>query len=203
MYKFILSFGCACVAIAATAYTNKISVEDLTQYPLTPVTLATVSVLEPVELVEPVVDPKQKECLAKNIYFEAATESTAGKLAVAQVTLNRVKSDTYPNTICEVIKEGPHYKSHRTGKMVPIRDRCQFSWYCDGKADNPHPGKYWNVSKDLAEYVLVKGSDLVDITDGATHYYADYIPEPAWAREEKKTTQIDFHIFYKLKNIDI
>ena len=51
---------------------------------------------------------KQIMCMAKNIFFEAATESTAGKLAVAQVVFNRVNSEHFPNSVCEVVYEGPH-----------------------------------------------------------------------------------------------
>ena len=135
-------------------------------------------------------DPKQKECLALNIYFEAAVESTAGKLAVAQVTLNRVKSERYPETICEVVYEGPH---HASG--FPKRDMCQFSWYCDGKGDVPRETPAWNESKHIAKYVLTH-PNLIDITDGATHYHADYIENPRWAISRHRTLQIDTHIFY-------
>lgn len=135
-------------------------------------------------------DPKQKHCLALNIYFEAAVESTAGKLAVAQVTLNRVNSERYPESICEVVYEGP---LHASG--FPKRNMCQFSWYCDGKHDNPNEGKAWKVSQNIAEYVL-QNPGMLDITDSATHYYADYIPAPRWAKERDKTVKIDTHIFY-------
>ena len=139
-------------------------------------------------------DPKQKECLALNIYFEAAVESTAGKLAVAQVTLNRVKSEQYPETICKVVYEGRHYSSG-----FPVRDRCQFSWYCDGKGDIPNNGRAWKQSQDIAEYVM-QTPDLLDITDSATHYHADYIPNPRWAKARDKTVKIDTHIFYNKNN---
>ena len=139
-------------------------------------------------------DPKQTECLALNIYFEAAIESTAGKLAVAQVTLNRVKSNRYPNTVCEVVYEGP---KHANG--FPKRDQCQFSRYCDGKYDVPNIGKGWMESRQVAEYAL-SHTNLLDITDGATHYHADYINAPRWARSNEKTVKIDTHIFYNKQN---
>ena len=72
----------------------------------------------------------ETECLAENIYFEARNQGFAGWVAVAQVTLNRVRDDRFPNTICEVVKQGLTYESG-----FPIRDKCQFSWYCDGKSD--------------------------------------------------------------------
>ena len=140
---------------------------------------------------EALLDPTQLDCMAKNIYFEAAVESTAGKLAVAQVTLNRVNSDRFPNTICGVVKQGRH---HSNG--FPVRDRCQFSWYCDGKHDKPFQGKMWRESTELARYVM-KHPNLKDITDGSTHYHADYIPDPRWANPKERTVKIDTHIFYK------
>jgi len=145
---------------------------------------------------EPVISQAEIECMAKNIYFEAAVESTAGQLAVAQVTLNRVKSRHYPNSVCEVVYEGPH-----TTNGFPKRDRCQFSWYCDGKGDDPKiKGKLWESAHDLARYVLKRRHDLIDITDGATHYHATYIDAPRWAHQKIKHMTIDQHIFYGGRN---
>ena len=157
---------------------------------------ATIKVLSPKitdnkpEVVLNMVDPKELECMSKNIYFEAAIESTAGKVAVAQVTMNRVRSVHYPNTVCGVITQGKHYASGH-----PVRDRCQFSWYCDGKHDEPHKGSMWKESQEVAKYVLTT-LDLMDITDGATHYHADYISSPRWAHPSRKTVEIDTHIFF-------
>ena len=58
---------------------------------------------------------KQLACLTKNIYYEAASESYEGKLAVAQVTLNRANDPKFPSTICGVVYQ-------RT------LGTCQFSW---------------------------------------------------------------------------
>ena len=136
------------------------------------------------------INSEELECMSKNIYFEAALESTAGKLAVAQVTMNRVNSSRYPNTVCKVITQGRHYESG-----LPVKNRCQFSWYCDGKLDEPHTGAMWRESTEIAVYVL-SNPNLKDITDGATHYHADYIPSPIWADPRRKTVKIDTHIFY-------
>ena len=145
---------------------------------------------------EPVISQAEIECMAKNIYFEAAVESTAGQLAVAQVTLNRVNSKHYPNSVCEVVYQGPH-----TSDGFPKRDRCQFSWYCDGKDDEVrNKGKLWNTAHNLAKYVLKRQEDLLDITDGATHYHANYIDAPRWAGQKRVTTSIDQHIFYGVRN---
>ena len=137
------------------------------------------------------VNSEELECMSKNIYFEAAMESTAGKLAVAQVTMNRVRSTHYPNTVCKVITQGIHYKNG-----FPVKDRCQFSWYCDGKLDEPQTtSSMWRASQEIAKYVLTT-PDLKDITDGATHYHADYISSPRWASPRRRTVEIDTHIFY-------
>ncbi len=66
----------------------------------------------------PLLTPIQLDCMAKNIYFEAAVESTAGKMAVAHVTLNRVNSKRFPTTVCGVVKQGKHYANG-----IPVRDR--------------------------------------------------------------------------------
>jgi spore germination cell wall hydrolase CwlJ-like protein len=140
------------------------------------------------------------DCLAKNIYFEAGVESTAGKLAVANVTLNRTVSDRYPNSVCEVVKEGKHRYNANKDEWFPLRDMCQFSWYCDGRGDDPNPGRTWEDAKDLASLVLHKYQKriLIDITDGATHYHANWMESfPSWSFQHKKVASIDRHIFYK------
>ena len=139
---------------------------------------------------------KQISCLQKNVYFEAAVESTAGKLAVAHVTYNRVKNKYFPNSFCDVIYQGKHYASGH-----PKRDRCQFSWYCDRKHDVPYPGPTWKNTKELAKWFYDNKDNIKDITDGALYYHADYIDAPRWAVSKKtqKTVQIDTHIFYARK----
>ena len=143
-------------------------------------------------------------CLAKNIYFEAGVESTAGKLAVANVTLNRTLGDNYPNTICEVVHEGIHRYNARIEEYVPVRDRCQFSWYCDGLLDDPREGRTWESAQELAKRVLVNHYDraLIDITDGATHYHANWMEKyPKWSKKKKVMASIDRHIFYGSKKL--
>ena len=127
-------------------------------------------------------------------------ESTAGKLAVANVTINRATNSNYPNTICGVVQEGKHYYNVKKDKWFPVRDRCQFSWYCDGLKDEPREGRTWNSAQELAERVLVNHYDksLIDITDGATHYHANWMEKyPKWSKRKKVMASIDRHIFYK------
>ena len=140
------------------------------------------------------------DCLAKNIYFEAGVESTAGKLAVANVTINRKLNKSYPNTICGVVQEGIHYYDAELKDHVPVRNRCQFSWYCDGRLDVPNEGRTWESAQSLAVRILESHYDkeLIDITDGATHYHANWMKKfPKWSYQKKIMASIDRHIFYR------
>ena len=132
-------------------------------------------------------------CLAQNIYFEARDQSTAGQIAVAQVAMNRVDHEYYPNEICEVIKQGPT-RINWKGNELPIKHKCQFSWYCDGKSDVMLDKDA--VMRAMALAHVVYNNEVPDITDGATHYHAITV-FPKWAFDLKKTTKIDDHIFYK------
>ena len=133
-------------------------------------------------------------CLALNTYHEAKNQSLVGQ--IAEVVMNRVADDRYPNTVCEVVKQG--YIVLLEGnpeKEYPIRHRCQFSWYCDGKSDVPKNDKAWRKAQDVAFLVLYNKINL-DVTEGATHYHATYV-RPAWARTKTRTTRIEKHIFYR------
>ena len=140
---------------------------------------------------------EQTQCLAENVYFEARNQPLAGQFAVMSVTINRVNDDRYPNTICEVVKQGPHRPSWKgTGEMIPVRHRCQFSWYCDGKSDKIFQQKTFDKIYEMSYSILSGEFKVVDITEGATHYHADYV-SPSWAATKTKTIEIEDHIFYR------
>ena len=131
-------------------------------------------------------------CLALNTYHEAKNQSMIGQIATAQVVMNRVADSRYPNTVCEVVKQGPKYK----GSDVPVRHKCQFSWFCDGKSDEPkRDSKEWRMAQEYARIVL-SGRIVLDVTEGATHYHATYV-KPSWAKTKTRTTRIESHIFYR------
>ena len=131
-------------------------------------------------------------CLALNTYHEAKNQSMIGQVATAQVVMNRVADRRYPNTVCEVVKQGPKYK----GSDVPVRHKCQFSWFCDGKSDEPKKdSEAWFKAQDYARIVL-SGRIVLDVTEGATHYHATYV-RPSWAKTKTRTTRIESHIFYR------
>jgi len=139
----------------------------------------------------------QAYCLAENVYHEARNQPKVGQMAVMSVTLNRVNDPRYPNTICGVTKQGPTRPSWQDETvMIPIKHKCQFSWYCDGKSDRIHDMETFN-SIYLFTSGLVDGTMILkDVTEGATHYHADYV-EPDWAKTKTKTIEIEDHIFYR------
>ncbi len=144
-------------------------------------------------------------CLAVNAYHEARGESFDEKIATSQVVLNRVASFRYPNTICEVITQGPTRESWKTKKdptldpddriYYPMRHRCQFSWYCDGRSDSINNLDGWEDSV-IAAYVVYMGFGE-DRVDGATHYYAHDKIDPAWAKNMAVTEKLNGHTYLR------
>ena len=129
------------------------------------------------------------KCLANAIYFEARGESEKGQIAVAQVVLNRLKNPAYPSTICGVVYQNKNK-----------RNRCQFSFACDGIPDRINDKDAWKTSEALARRVLNDKRTLYMSSIGAaTHYHATYV-RPGWARSMKKMDKIGRHVFYKTKN---
>lgn len=124
------------------------------------------------------------ECLAKNIYFEAGNQSQEGKLAVAQVTRNRVNDGKYPNTYCEVV-----FQSNQA-------NRCQFSWTCDGKSDRPRNLPIYESAKTIAEDVYYGRIRSNKIKNDVLYYHANYV-NPTWNREMQLTANIGNHQFYR------
>ena len=128
-------------------------------------------------------EPRAEQCLALNVYWEARSESELGQKAVAAVTLNRVKSEAFPNDICSVVRQG--------GER---RHRCQFSWWCDGKKDTPTDMTAWEEAVRVAQATLDEQAE--DPTHGALFYHATYV-QPDWAQRMTKTRKIGRHIFFK------
>ena len=138
----------------------------------------------------------QEYCLALNMYYEARGSSHADRIAVSDVVLNRVKDSRYPDTICEVVYQArmkPSWKDPEV--MIPIRNQCQFSWFCDGKDDTPKDIESFNNALYLA-YHMVNTERYVGLTEGATHYHATYVT-PSWSRDFTRVGRIGVHIFYR------
>ena len=128
------------------------------------------------------------KCLATAIYFEARGEPVEGQLAVAQVVINRLKNPAYPNTICGVVYQNKHR-----------RNRCQFSFACDGRSDRITDMASWKEAQDLARETVDQPSEtfLADV-GSSTHYHATYV-RPRWARRMTKADKIGRHIFYNTR----
>lgn len=128
---------------------------------------------------------KQLDCMTKNIYWEAATEPFEGKVAVAQVTMNRVEDGRFGKDVCGVV----YKKDNILGNIV-----CQFSWACTNvtKIKPIYPG-LWKESEEVAKKVLLEDFRLSTMKD-ALYYHADYI-NPKWGKP--KIGKIGRHIFYK------
>ena len=130
-------------------------------------------------------------CLAMNLYHEARGETLAGNIAVGYVTMNRVADKRYPDTVCGVVHQA---KYHGWDLVNPIKNRCQFSWYCDGLSDNPQDGKAMLESVLIAKHIIA--GTVTDISEGATHYHAKYV-NPYWADDMTVVLEVGQHIFYK------
>jgi hypothetical protein len=126
------------------------------------------------------------DCLAMNIYHEARGEPLDGQVAVAQVVMNRVGDAEFPGQVCEVVRQGGEWP----------RDRCQFSWWCDGRGDRPDDLAAWTGSKDLARRILAGSVD--DPTGGALWYHADSV-SPNWDMDISRQAKIGRHVFYGRK----
>jgi N-acetylmuramoyl-L-alanine amidase len=127
----------------------------------------------------------QLDCLARNIYHEAGYEPFEGKVAVAQVTINRTESGQFPSDICGVV-----YQKN----VVYQKVLCQFSWYCESpSALKPMNGAAYTESMEVAKKVLLEGFRLPDLKS-ALYYHADYV-NPGWGK--KPIAKIGHHIFYQ------
>jgi N-acetylmuramoyl-L-alanine amidase len=128
---------------------------------------------------------KQLECLARNIYYEAGNQPFEGKVAVAQVTINRAESGQFPNDICQVV-----YQKN----VVYERVLCQFSWYCEtATIMRPKNTAVFKESEMVARQVLLEGFRLPSLQK-ALYFHATHI-NPKWNRE--KVAVIAGHVFYK------
>ncbi len=121
-------------------------------------------------------------CMTQAIYYEAANEPEAGKRAVAQVVLNRLRHPAYPNSVCGVVYEGAN---------APV---CQFSFTCDGSLLRPPMARQWQESRRVAQAAL--NGQVAPEVGSATHYHADYVV-PRWAFTLGKLEKVGTHIFYR------
>jgi N-acetylmuramoyl-L-alanine amidase len=122
-------------------------------------------------------------CLALNVYHEARSEPVVGQVAVAAVTLNRVASGAFPDSVCGVVEQGGQERNH-----------CQFSWWCDGRTDAPKNRDAWDEA--LRVSLLALSGKAHDPTGGALYYHTTSV-HPRWSKVFKRTARIGAHVFYK------
>ena len=158
------------------------------------------------------------ECLAKNIYYEAASESTEGKVAVGLVTINRSNHGKFPNSICGVVNQRTDYsvaktvtktrtvtegKVFKTSKQVSETTTkwvkhsvCQFSWRCENVRAIRKNDTRWDDSVMVAQELLEGGyEELRDKYRNALYFHERHV-KPTWAKQKQVVERIGGHIFY-------
>ena len=159
---------------------------------------------------------KDQECLAQNIFYEAANESEEGKVAVGIVTINRVKEGRFGKTICEVVNQRtvvvktrqreetvtergwfgrPQVRTVSTRYMeqVPV---CQFSWKCTYVRTPREQDERWHESRRIAEELLKDGYDHWRVKYSEAIYFHATGIRPSWSSQKKYIHRIGGHIFY-------
>lgn len=121
-------------------------------------------------------------CLAIALYWEAKGEDDVGMRAVGDVVLNRVEHSAYPDDVCGVVRDGT--------EAPP----CQFSFWCDGRADQPIEAEAFARARKIAARLL--NGRRQDTTDGALYFHNGAVA-PAWAHEATPTVKIGNHVFYR------
>ena len=121
-------------------------------------------------------------CLSRTVYWETRGEGAASMEAVANVVLNRLGHEGFPNTICEVVKQGRE------------QGACQFSWWCDGRSDDAEEDKSYAIAKEIARKAL--NGQLTDRTGGALYFHQRKVT-PSWSAEYIVTVEVGEHVFYK------
>jgi spore germination cell wall hydrolase CwlJ-like protein len=121
-------------------------------------------------------------CLARTVYWEAKGEDLAAMEAVANVVMNRLASDDFPQTVCEVVTQGKD------------EGPCQFSWWCDGNPDDIEEPERFEMTMDVARRAL--NQELTDRTNGALYFHGQG-STPDWAADYVETVTLGEHVFYR------
>jgi spore germination cell wall hydrolase CwlJ-like protein len=138
------------------------------------------------------VDPEGEEplddaltCLARSIYWEAKGEDRPGMEAIASVVMNRLGKQSFPNTVCGVVKEGKE------------RGACQFSWWCDGRPDDVEEESRYTITMEIARLALNRR--LPDRTGGALYFHSAEVT-PSWDDDYVQSATFGNHRFYRPKD---
>ena len=131
---------------------------------------------------------EEQRCMAEAVYFEARNQDILGQIAVAIVIRNRMKNKRWPSTACGVVRDGRYWRGN------PVRDKCQFSYWCDGKPERPAEKEAWSRALYISELVL---NDRISIKflESATHYHTIEV-KPEWSKKYRLCATIGDHKFY-------
>ena len=130
-------------------------------------------------------------CMAEAIYFESRGEPEIGQLAVGITIKNRFKHPDYPDSICGVVRQGRYWQG------VPLRDRCQFSYWCDGRPERIEDDEAWTTALGLAELVLSTSLEIKGL-EGVTHFHSTKV-KPVWSSQLLYKSTVGSHLFYVKK----
>ena len=130
-------------------------------------------------------------CMAEAIYFESRGEADIGQLAVGITIKNRFKHPKYPASICGVVRQGKYSKG------VPLRDKCQFSYWCDGRPEKIEDHEAWTKALDLAKLILDTTLEISGL-ENVTHYHSNKV-QPRWSRKLTYKKTVGRHLFYAKK----
>lgn len=125
-------------------------------------------------------------CIAMAIYFEARSEPLDGQVAVANTIMNRVASPYFPNTPCEVVRQGRYWMGY------PIKNQCHFSFWCDSRPETIKDEGAYTIALSIA----LNADRLLDLTGGSTYYHREDV-DPYWRHGLEVQGKIGRHIFYR------
>lgn len=145
--------------------------------------------IKPIPFGDIEISKDEMRCLVQNIYHEARGEDIMGMFGVAYVTLNRVESPAFPDTICGVVRQGVY----RDGQ--PVKHKCQFSWWCDGRSDKMKEKTILSEVRGVALDTIMTYQDVPDPTNGALFYHTTEV-NPYWADVFSEVAVIGNHIYY-------
>lgn len=120
-----------------------------------------------------------EECLARIIYYEARNQSTKGKMAVADVTLNRTMSPDFPDSVCGVVTQDKQYSGFRIHSIIHTTSQAQ---------------KAWDESKRIAAIAIDNRNTVLD--SSVLYFHTTHV-NPSWKKKMRRVARIDDHVFYK------
>ena len=150
----------------------------------------TVSVAEEIKIAK-IVDPKQLNCLAKNIFYEAGSEPLNGQAAVARVVMNRIAYGFGRNP-CDVIYQASYVDRLIDDEMQKVK-LCQFSWVCEGKGEPNKNSPRYKQAEQIAYNVLAY-DEYSEVVPKTALFFHNLSVDPLWPY--KQVARIGNHIFY-------